>query len=265
MAARRRALGHSQESLAELLEVRPQSVARWEQGTSTPLARYRRPLAELLELSLPQLEHLIANGDGSPALQDPVVVGWMDHYTSLEQGAAKLETFEPIVIPGLLQTEAYATAVMRASHVPLSDYTIQDRVRMRLARQRVLERAPHPLTLVCVVDESVLHRVTGGPETMARQLDPLVQMSRRPSITIQIVPVQCGALHCAAFGSFRLFTAPGADAPFMTCTEDLTGFNYLDRRPEIDSHAGLFAHLSTVALSPAESTQLIQTTAEQYR
>ncbi len=245
--------------------MRPQSVARWEQGTSTPLARYRRPLAEVLDLTLPELEHLIANGEGVPALQDPIAAGWMDHYTSLEQGAGKLETFEPIVIPGLLQTEAYATAVIRSSHIPLSQYTVEDRVRARLTRQRVLEREPHPLVLTCVVDESVLHRVTGGPETMADQLAHLVRMARRPDITIQIVPVRCGALHCAAFGSFRLFTAPGAADPFITCTEDLTGFNYLDRRQEIDSHAQLFAHLLTVALSPAESIKLIQTTAEHYR
>jgi len=218
-----------------------------------------------LDLTLPELEHLITNGDDSPALQEPIIVGGMDHYTSLEQGAARLETFEPIVVPGLLQTEDYAREVMRTSHVPLSDYTIEERVRLRLARQRVLEREPNPLELYCVVDESVLHRVTGGPQTMTRQLDHLAELSVRPNITIQIVPVRCGALHCAAFGSFRLFTAPGADTAFMTCTEDLTGFNYLDRRPEIDSHARLFAHLMTVALPPTESTKLIQTTAEQYR
>ncbi|MGF1595713.1 MAG: DUF5753 domain-containing protein [Acidimicrobiales bacterium] len=160
---------------------------------------------------------------------------------------------------------AYATAVMRSSHVPLPDFTIHDRVRVRLARQAVLDRAPDPLELGCIVDESVLHRVTGGSQVMADQMEHLAKLAGRSTITIQVVPTASSALHCAAFGSFRLFSAAGAAAPFMTCTEDLTGVNYLDRRSAIDAYAQLFEHLTTVALTPADSAELIHTTAEHYR
>lgn len=266
LAARRKALGYSQEALADLLQVRTQSVARWEQGTTTPLARYRRPLAETLELSLGELEQLIDGaGTGPVTVNGHAVPAWLDHYTSLEQAAARLETFEPIAIPGLLQTEEYATAVMRSSHLPVSEHTIRERVKARLARQAVLDREPDPLELVCVIDQSVFHRVTGGRPTMATQLDHLAHCANRPSIDIHVVPIESGAVHCASFGSFRLFTSKGASSPFITCTEDLTGFNYLDRRAAIDAHAQLFEHLTSVALTTSDSAALIETIAESYQ
>jgi transcriptional regulator with XRE-family HTH domain len=266
LAARRKALGYSQETLADLLDVRAQSVARWEQGTSTPLARYRRPLAECLEMSLAQLEQMInGTSDAAPGGNGHAVPAWLDHYTSLEQAAARLQTFEPIGLPGLLQTAAYARAVMQASHVSVSEDTVRERVRSRLARQAVLDREPSPLQLECVIDESVLHRVTGGREVMVEQLHHLLHLAEKPSIEIFLVPADSSILHCATFGSFRLFTSDGATDPFMTCTEDLTGFNYLDRRAAITAHADLFNHLVEAALSPSESTSLIKTIVEQYQ
>ncbi|MGI9596442.1 MAG: helix-turn-helix domain-containing protein [Acidimicrobiales bacterium] len=264
LAARRKALGHSQETLARVLDVRPQSVARWEQGMSTPLARYRRPLAEVLELTLAQLEDLIDGAGQVSAFRGHAVPSWLDHYASLEQAASRLQTFEPISVPGLLQTSDYATAVMRSGHVPISEEVVRERVDARLARQAVLERDEKPLELVCVIDESVLHRVTGGSEVMAAQLQHLLIMGQKPTVQIHIVPASSGALHSAAFGSFRLFTSEGAAMPFMTCTEDLTGFNYLDRREAISAHTELFSHLTNVALPRSESAVLIEKVMERY-
>jgi len=214
---------------------------------------------------MPELEHLIAGNGAVTVPPGHAVPPWLDHYTSLEQGAARLETFEPIAIPGLLQTERYATAVMRTNHLPVSETDIEERVRARLVRQEVLSRQPEPLQLICVIDESVLHRVTGDREIMSEQMAHLVSMVARPTVRLHVVPAASGALHCAAFGSFRLFTSAGASTPFMTCTEDLTGFNYLDRPEAIEAHAQLFEHLTTVALTTAQSADLIQTIAERYQ
>jgi len=264
LAARRKALGHSQETLARVLDVRPQSVARWEQGMSTPLARYRRPLAEVLELSLGQLEELIDGAGHAPALIGHAVPSWLDHYSSLEQAASRLQTFEPIAIPGLLQTGDYATAVMKLAHIVTSEAVVRERVNARLARQAVLDREDHPLELICVIDESVLHRITGDAAVMSEQLAHLLRMGRKPTIQIFVVPSESPVLHAAAFGSFRLFTSAGATVPFMTCTEDLTGFNYLDRREAITAHTELFAHLTRVALPPSDSAVLIEKIMERY-
>ncbi len=129
----------------------------------------------------------------------------------------------------------------------------------------MLHRQPEPLELECIIDESVLHRVTGRPEVMAEQLEHLVTTATTAAVTIGVVPAASSALHCAAFGSFRLFTVPGAPDPFITCTEDLTGFNYLDRPEAIEAHAQLFTHLLAVALPPTESLDLIASLVEQYR
>jgi hypothetical protein len=238
-------------------------VARWEQGASTPLIRHRRPLAEVLEISLSELELLIEGGDIDPFVGHSVPSRW-DHYTSLEQGAAKLHTFEPIAIPGLLQTEKYAAAVMRASHAPLPEGSVQERVRVRMTRQEVLLRERNPLELVSVIDESVLQRVTGGPGVMAAQLRHLLNLIERPNATVYVAPLASGGVHCSAFGSFRLFTSAGAAVPFMVCTEDLTGFNYLDRSDVIEAHSQLFEHLVSISLSAEESAERIHKQAENY-
>ena len=261
--ARRKALGFTQETLAYALESGVTSIRRWEQGAGTPKPRFRRRLADVLEVTLPQLEQMV--GLNSPALNGHAVPPWLNHYASLEQGAAKLQTFEPIIIPGLLQTEEYAAAVLRAHYLPVSDESVSERVKARMARKAVLDREPEPLELVCVFDECVLHRVTGGPEVMAGQLHHLYEMAARRSIELLIVPADGNALHCTPFGSFDLFTSAGATRPFIVCTEDLGGVNYQDRLQPIADYSRLFEHLVNSALSSTESAELIRSTAEDYR
>ena len=261
-AARRLALGFSQESLSEAIGVSPASVARWEQGLASPRGRHRGPLAAKLQVTLPELDRIL---DGDAVLNGHAVPAWMSHYVSLEQGAARLQTFEPITMPGLLQTARYSEAVMRTSWLPLSKDVIQQRVAARIARQAVLDRQPEPLELCAVIDESVLRRVTGGPAVMSEQLDHLVRMAQRPTVQLQLVPLESPALHTAAFGSFRLFTSCEGTVPYMVCTEDLTGFNYSDRPPAIETHANLFEHLAAIALPPDQSAELIHQIAERYQ
>lgn len=263
LAARRRALGYSQESLAGDLQVRSQSVARWEQGTSTPLPRFRPSLAESLQMSLTDLERLLDGADPTP-LSGHAVPGWLDYYTSLEHWAGMLQSFEPISIPGLLQTRDYAEAVMRSSHELVSEQVVHDRVQARVARQAVLARQTDPLEARFVIDESVFHRVTGSRHVMAAQLRHLIRMGHQSSIEIRVVPTGSSLLHCAAFGSFRLFTANGAVTPFIACTEDLTGFNYLDKPEDINAHTKLFDHLTAAALPTSGSLDLIEAITKRY-
>jgi hypothetical protein len=176
-----------------------------------------------------------------------------------------LQTFEPVTLPGLLQTAAYAEAVIRTSWVPLSDDSVREQVEARVARQAVLDREPTPLELCCVVDESVLFRLTGSTGTMAEQLDHLVSAAARPTVQLQILPFDGHAVHNASFGSFHLFTGEEATAPFMCCDDSLTGVNYQDNPSAIGAHAELFDHLTAVALPPDESAELIQNRAERYR
>lgn len=262
LAARRAELGYSQETLAEAVGASPSAVARWEQGVTSPRPAYRSRLAEALQATLPELERLV-NGAGPVEINGHAVPGWLDHYASLEQGAARLQTFDPITLPGLLQTAEYATAVMRSNWVEVSDEVIAQRVAARMQRQAVLEaRLPQPLELLAVIDESILLRPTGGPDTMVRQLDYLLDRGALPTVRLQVMPLAADAVHMASFGGFQLFSKEGAGVPFMACTEDLTGINYLNRPQMIEPHSELFDHLSRMALSPKQSAELIATRAE---
>lgn len=265
LAARRVALGLTQEMLAEATGVTAAAVRRWELGAARPRARQRAPLAEKLQVTLPELERMLGGGGSVEAPNGHAVPSTLDHFASLEQGASRLQSFEPITVPGLLQTADYARAAMETNWRSPSSEAISGWVEGRLARQEVLDREPSPLELCCVVDESVLNRVTGGPGVMAAQLDHMVSMAQRPTVQLQIFPAESPSLHSAAFGSFTLFTSDSSSRPFMVCTEDLTGFNYLDRPPALEIHAELFEHLATVALSPEQSAELIQNRAERYR
>ena len=264
LQARRKAAGYSQETFAHALEVASSSVGRWENGIGTPLDRYRRPMAELLGVTLAELEHMI--GMNSPAaLHGHAVPPWLNHYASLEQGAAKLQTVEPLAIPGLLQTQEYAAAVMRAYFLPVSDDGVTERVNARMARQRVLDRKPEPLELVCVIYEPVLHQMMGGREVMAGQLRHLCKMAAGPTVELRVVPLGKTEIQSALFGPFWLFTSAGATSPFIVCTEDIGGLNYLDRPNLIATYVLLFEYLVNSALSATQSTELIRATAEDYQ
>lgn len=262
---RRVELGLTQEALAERVGASTASVRRWETGISTPRTRQRQPLAKVLQMTLPELERTLSDQGGPPAPNGHEVPAWLDHYASLEQGAARLQTVEPIVVPGLLQTEAYARAVVRHYYLPVADDDIESRVRSRMARQVVLERRPDPLELRCVIDESVLSRVTGGLDVMADQLDHLVALGDRPSVLIQVMPADGPGLHSTWFGGFNMFTSAQAETPFMICTDHLGGVQYNDSQQAIEAHVGLFEHLCHIALPPEQSAELIHTRAERYR
>jgi hypothetical protein len=227
-----------------------------------PSARGLPSAAKRLEVSLAEVARWF-DGEDTTVPNGLSVPAWLGHFASLEQGASRIWTYEPMVVPGLLQTEAYATAVERREPDPLTDEDIARRVEVRLARQAVLERPGDPLRLTAVVDESVLLRTFGDPAVQAEQLDHLVAISARDNVDIRVVPLAGGA-SAACWGSFSVLTSPGSTEPYMVCTEDRTGVNYLDKGHQVATHIGLFEHVTEVALSPAASLELIRSTAKEH-
>lgn len=259
---RREERGLTQESAAFRLDVAVSTYRSWEQGVKTPRVGFRPRLAKLLDVSLGEV-NVYLGGNGAAAPNGHAVPTWLTHYASLEQAASSVATFEPVVVPGLLQTAAYATAVERVGPTPRPpDDEIAQRVDTRIARQRVLDREPEPLKLSVVLDESVLHRVAGDRDVMRQQLNHLAQMADRPNVEIRILPLDAGVFS-AAFGAFQVLAAPGASGPYMACVEDRAGPHYLDRPQEIDAHATLFGYLSDVALPPAPSVDLLRSTSKE--
>jgi len=228
--------GITREDLAHRLNKSVRAVARWETGERTPLMPQRLSLARELGCSLALVNVALADDDDAP---NPHVVRKTHRlFASLEQGATALHTYQPVSLPGLLQTPAYATQVESVWPVDASTEDIARRVALRLARQKVLDR----LRLFALIDASVLTRDTGGPEVMASQLDHLRKLCERPNVSVRVVPLDQRA-HAAGAGSFTLFTGEDEDAPYVVATENLGGPSYHEDPRLCDAYESLFSSL----------------------
>jgi hypothetical protein len=181
-------------------------------------------------------------------------------YVGLESAATEVKTFALAVVPGLLQTEDYASAITTAAFPDQPDET-QRRVQLRMARQACLTEDP-PLQLWAIVDEAVLHRRTGGEQVMHAQLRHLITMSNQPNITIQVLPYSEGA-HPGTTGSFSILDFPdGVHSPVAYIVSQ-AGDVYLERDDDMRRITLTYTHLQTAALSPSKSRDLIAATARE--
>jgi hypothetical protein len=183
-------------------------------------------------------------------------------YVGLEAAAAALQYYQSTIVPGLLQTADYARAMLEVSIPKLTPARMEELLEVKLTRQGVLTRDP-PLRLWAVLDEAALHRIVGGPAVMAVQLDRLIQASGSSDITIQIVPYAAGA-HPAMDSTFNILEFTGA-VPSVVYVEGLLGWIYLDRPAEIDRYRQVFEYLSSLALNPKESIELVAKVAGEHR
>lgn len=262
LKARRQERALSQKQLAEKVGASVAAVKDWEQGRRTPLPETRLELSDALDVTLSELALLL---ETPAAPNGHAVPGWLGHLASLEQAAARIWAFEPVVVHGLLQTFDYATAVESAGPQPVTDDHVAQKVETRMARQAVLTRRPGPLDLSVILDESVLYRVAGSKPTMAAQLDQLADRAQLANVDLRILPLAAGVFS-AAFGSFSVYASADSPAPFMVVTEDRAGPHYLDREPELESHISLHGYLTAKSLGRADSLNLIRTIAEEkYR
>lgn len=256
---RREQLGMSQEQAALASGVSTTTWRSYEAGTSSPRPGRRPRIARVLNLSLDGLS--VVFGDIEPPDRHDVL-RWLGRLGGMEQGAGHIHAFEPVVIHGLLQTAAYATAVETVGWANGS--YADDKVRVRMVRQAILHRRPDPVRFSVILDESVLHRATGADHVMAEQLEHLIEVAALPTVSLQIMPWG-PAVFPAAFGAFSMFTSKGDSEPHMVYTEDGSGPNELLKSHEIDAHIALFDHLSDTASTPRDSVDLIrQTIKERY-
>ncbi|HEX2133860.1 MAG TPA: helix-turn-helix transcriptional regulator [Actinophytocola sp.] len=179
---------------------------------------------------------------------------WFQDYVGLEESASLIQTFELQFVPGLLQTEEYIRAVTGRGHPERLDAAGERRVRLRLQRQKVLSRAGAP-RLWAVIDESVLHRPIGGPAVLRRQLDHLLEVTRQPNVTLQVVPNDRSGY--SAEGAFSVLRFAEPALPDVVYIEHLAGALYLDRPNEIEQYGRAIDHLAVDAETPDRSRQLV--------
>jgi transcriptional regulator with XRE-family HTH domain len=173
-------------------------------------------------------------------------------YADMEAGASVVRDFGLTAIPGQLQTADYAEAVLRA--IKGDEAVVAALLAGRLERQRVLE-SPAPPQFDAVIDESALYRAVGSPGIMRGQLLHLIEMSERPSVSIQILPYSTGLP--AANNKFILLTFAPAKVPDVVYIESLSGDRYLDKPEDVAAYRHAFAAMQRTALSRDESRAMM--------
>ncbi|MBT8224978.1 MAG: helix-turn-helix domain-containing protein [Dactylosporangium sp.] len=175
-------------------------------------------------------------------------------FIGLESAAVEMRDYEALVVPGLLQTEDYARALIIAD--PSFDAgSVETRVRVRMERQALLTRSD-PLKFFAILDESVIRRQIGGSDVMCAQRKHLAEIGQLPNITIQVLPFSGGAYPGMA-GSFAILDF--RDTPSVVYAEALTGDIYQEA-DDVRRYSVVFENLRAAALSPSESARLIDTT-----
>lgn len=179
---------------------------------------------------------------------------WFQDFVGLEESASLIQSYELQFVPGLMQTEDYIRAVVSHGRPELLDQEGERRVALRLQRQRVLTRPGAP-RVWAVVDESVLHRPIGGHRVLREQIEHLLELTRQPNVTLQILPYQMSGY--AAEGAFSMLRFAEPTLPDVVYIEHLGGALYLDRVEEIELYGRVIDRLAVDAETPDRSRQLL--------
>jgi transcriptional regulator with XRE-family HTH domain len=180
---------------------------------------------------------------------------WFRAFVDLESAATLIRTYEGQLIPGLLQTEDYMRAVVSGAYLGEAPEDAERRVALRVARQALLERPAAP-RLWAVVDEAALRRPVGGRAVMRAQLERLVEATKLPNVTLQVLPWSAGA-HPAMTGAFSILRFGDQDLPDVVYVEHLTNAQYLDRREDVNQYLHVMDTISVRAASPDETVDTL--------
>lgn len=186
---------------------------------------------------------------------DDVLQRQFSIFLGFEQDAETISSFEPLLIPGLLQTADYARALIRSARPQDSDDDIERQVEARLQRQEIFKRDKPP-ELWAILDEAAIRHEVGGVEVMRAQLSKLLDMSKRRAVTIQVVPFRAGA-HASMESNFIVLGFADPDDLDVACVDLLTRSLYLEDRSEVGRYRAAFERLRASAASPADSKQIV--------
>jgi hypothetical protein len=202
-----------------------------------------------------------ANSPGWWQHYGDVLPRWFRTYVDLESAATLIRTYEGQFIPGLLQTDDYMRAVVQGGELDQSSDEVGRRVRLRMARQIVLTREQPP-RLWAVVDEAALRRPVGGREVMRGQLERLIEATKLPNVTLQVLPFEAGA-HPAMLGAFSILRFADRALPDVVYLEHLTNAVYVDKRDEVERYLDVMEFVCVASEPPARTVQLLERVLDQ--
>ncbi|MBO0653790.1 helix-turn-helix domain-containing protein [Streptomyces triculaminicus] len=242
-------------------------VSRLERGESPPKDRDIHDLLQYYGVSpelAREIEGLVQQTRNEEWWQQylDVTPGFLKRLISLEGTAARIRTYETHVVPGLLQTQAYARVLVAAAMPDATEEEIKRRVGLRVGRQRILDES-RP-SIVALLDEAVLHRRVGGPEVMEQQLAHLQELAARDRVNIRVVPFDSGVDVTPAYPITHLHFDDGGPAE-LVYVEHIDSAQYLTRPKEIDQYRYVLDRLMGAAAHRDASNELLSSAIERCR
>jgi transcriptional regulator with XRE-family HTH domain len=258
--------GMTAEEVAERLLVSQSKISRLENGRRSISQRDVRDLCGVYEVE----DHRIVDSLMQMA-KDSRQQGWWHSfgdipysvYIGLETDAASLRVYDPQVVPGLLQTRAYAETLITGALPETTPTDIDKRVQVRVRRQERIAAPDNPLRLWTVLDESALRRVVGSRAVMREQLEHLVEQSQLPHVTVQVIPFDMGA-HPGLNGQYAILEFPDAADSSVVYIEGVTSDLYLEKANDVQKYSVMYEHLRAQALNVEQSRQFIAKIAQDY-
>lgn len=251
----RKAADVTPEDAAERLSIHASTISRLETGQGAIKPIYVEALCQLYGVSGAARKRLVTWAKESKQARgwwqsyaDVMSTDYRD-YVGLEDAADGIRNYEPLFVPGLLQTEGYARAVIRATWLEATDDQVERMVAVRLARQRRLGS----LNFTAIVDEAALRRPTGGPDVMREQLQHLLD---QPGVQFGVIPMALGA-HAGMGGAFSVLHFEEREELDTVYVDSVAGQIFLDRPADIDRCNGVFDRLLQAALDEEQTRELI--------
>lgn len=183
-----------------------------------------------------------------------LVPTWFQDYVGLEESASRIQTYEIQFVPGLLQTEEYAWAIASQGRPEAVEDEVARRVRLRMHRQRLLHQ-PKPPRLWAVIDEAVLHRPIGGPDVLRGQIDHLLEITKLPTVSLQVLPFDLG--RSGAEGAFSILRFAEPEIPDIVYLEHLCGALYLDKSEDVEIYTKASHRLAVDAQTPEDTRKTL--------
>jgi transcriptional regulator with XRE-family HTH domain len=256
----REARGISAQAAAKAIRGSESKISRIELGRN---AVREVDIADLLNLygitDVAEREQLLtlasqANQQGWWHRYQDVLPNWFQSYIGLEESAESIRSFDTQFVPGLLQTEDYAIAVIQ-----LGAFSAEETDRLvYLRKERQRRFASGSLRLWAIIDEVALRRPVGSVRLMRAQLEHLLDISVRPGLTLQVTPFLTGASY-AAPGSFSILSFATDELPDVVYLEQLTSAMYLDKRADVDRYAQAMDQIRASSYTQEQTKELIRT------
>ena len=183
-----------------------------------------------------------------------VIPDWFRAYVDLEADASEIRWYQPEVVPGILQTEAYVRAMHATAHPRITDEEVDRQVTVRLERQAVLDQPG--TTLHFILSESALRRNIGDAAIMRRQLIHLAEVAQRPNVELQVLPFDAKTFGAAWIG-FTILRFGNDATSDVIYVETYTDGDYLDSQRDVQTYTALWNRLQAAAMGQVESRNLI--------